>query len=154
MPEIPKISVPDRGPVASRVPICLNPYKYGCGAGVSEEVERADSAPEGPAGGVDPVAVALALGGASQAQADAFLKKQEAFIDDQRHHLREQFKQLCLGTWEKRLGVFLRIATLFIGLAVAGGAGWFIWNAASSNDLVIDAFQVPPDLASHGLSGP
>jgi tetratricopeptide (TPR) repeat protein len=124
------------------------------GAGVSEETAGAESAPEGPGAGVDPVAIALALGGASQERADAFLRKQEAFIDDQRHHLREQFKQLCLGTWEKRLGVFLRIATLFIGLAVAAGAAWFIWNASSSNDLVIDAFQVPPGLASHGLSGP
>jgi tetratricopeptide (TPR) repeat protein len=124
------------------------------GAEVSEETAGAESAPEGPGAGVDPVAIALALGGASQERADAFLRKQEAFIDDQRHHLREQFKQLCLGTWEKRLGVFLRIATLFIGLAMAAGAAWFIWNAASSNDLVIDAFQVPPDLASHGLSGP
>jgi len=121
---------------------------------MSEETAGGQSAPEGPGAGVDPVAIALALGGASQERADAFLRKQEAFIDDQRHHLREQFKQLRLGTWEKRLGVFLRIATLFIGLAVAAGAAWFIWNAASSNDLVIDAFQVPPDLAAHGLSGP
>jgi hypothetical protein len=49
---------------------------------VSEETAGADSAPEGPSASIDPVAVALALGGASQAQADAFLKKQEAFIDD------------------------------------------------------------------------
>jgi len=61
------------------------------GAGVSEEAAGADSAPEGPSAGVDPVAVAWALGGASRAQADAFLKMQEAFIDDQRHHLHEQF---------------------------------------------------------------
>jgi len=121
---------------------------------MSEETAGAEAAPEGPGAGVDPVAIALALGGASQERADAFLKKQEAFIDDQRHHLREQFKQLCLGTWEKRLGVFLRIATAFVALALAAGAAWFIWNAASSNDLVIDAFQVPPDLAAHGLSGP
>jgi hypothetical protein len=63
--------------------------------------------------------VALALGGASQAQADAFLKKQEAFIDDQRHHLHEQLKQLSLGIWEKRLGMMLRLATLVVGMAVA-----------------------------------
>ncbi len=68
--------------------------------------------------------------------------------------MREQFKQLRLGTWEKRLGVLLRIATAFVALAVAAGAAFLVWNAASSNDLVIDAFAVPPDLAAHGLSGP
>ena len=64
------------------------------GAGMSEETAGADSAPESPGAGVDPVAVALALGGASQAQADAYLNKQAHLADLQAHHLREQFKQL------------------------------------------------------------
>jgi tetratricopeptide (TPR) repeat protein len=128
---------------------------------MTEETERVDPAPESPGASVEPVAVALALGGASQAQADAFLKKQEAFIDDQRkiiakqsHHLDEQFKQLRLNIWEKYLGVLLRIATAFIGVAIATAMAWLVWNAAKSNDLVIDAFAVPPDLAARGLSGP
>lgn len=79
-----------------------------------------------------------------------FLTDQRALIADQRYHMRKQFG---LGLWEKRLGVLLRIATAFIGLAVAAGAAWLIWNAAHSNDLVIDTFQAPPELAARGLSG-
>jgi tetratricopeptide (TPR) repeat protein len=121
---------------------------------MTEEADRAGSATENPGVSADPVAVALALGGASQAQADAFLKKQEAFIDDQRHHLRRQYTQLDLGIWQQRLGVFLRVATAFVGLAVAGFLAWMIWNAANSNDLVIDSFAAPADLEARGLSGP
>ena len=50
---------------------------------MSEETAGAESAPEGSGSGVDPVAVALALGGASQAQSDAFLKKQSVLIEKQ-----------------------------------------------------------------------
>jgi tetratricopeptide (TPR) repeat protein len=120
---------------------------------VSEETAGADSAPEGPSAGVDPVAVALALGGASQVQADAFLKKQAAFIDDQRHHLHEQLKHLSLGIWEKRLGMMLRLATLVVGMAVASGFGLMVWDAAHSRGLLIEPFSVPPDMASRGLTG-
>jgi len=88
----------------------------------------------------------------------AFLRDQRGLIDVQKHHLQQQFgpqmRQLYLGLWEKRMGVLLRITTAFIGLAVAAGAAWLIWNAANSNDLVIDAFQAPPELADRGLSGP
>ena len=53
--------------------------------------------------------------GAGQAPAAArrtrFLEEQTALAVDQRHHLHEQFKQLHLGIWEKRMGVLLRVAT-------------------------------------------
>jgi len=129
---------------------------------VSEEKEEAEaqaSAIPDTAG----LAIDLAMGEARHDPAlredvAAFLRDQRSLIHIQKHHLHEQFgpqmRQLHLGLWEKRLGVLLRIATAFIGLVVAAGAAWLIWNAANSNDLVIDAFQVPPDLASRGLSGP
>ena len=107
---------------------------------MSEENESAES------GGETTTATALALAGASRAEADAFLR-------DQRHHLHEQLRQISLRLWEMRLGVLLRVATAFTGLAVAAGLAYLIWNAATSNDLVIDSFQVPPDLAARGLSG-
>jgi tetratricopeptide (TPR) repeat protein len=94
-----------------------------------------------------PVAVSLGLAGASREEADAFLR-------DQRHHMHEQLKEISLRLWELRLGVLLRIATAFVGVAVAAALAFMIWNAARSNDLVIDAFAVPPELAAHGLSGP
>jgi len=81
----------------------------------------------------------------------AFLRDQRSLIEIQKHHL---LKQFSLTLWEKRMGVLLRLATAFIGLVVAAGAAWLIWNAANSNDLVIDSFQVPPELAARGLSGP
>jgi tetratricopeptide (TPR) repeat protein len=122
---------------------------------MSEEIETPS------AEAADPVAVSLALAGASRAKADAFLDDQHAliadqraFLRDQRQHLHEQLKQIHLDVWEKRLGVLLRVATAFIGVAIAAAMAWLVWNAANSNALVIDAFAVPPDLAAKGLSGP
>jgi Tfp pilus assembly protein PilF len=122
------------------------------GAGVSEETEGQDTGAEAVAGGADAAAVALALNGASQKTADAFLNDQRALIADQRHHLHEQFKQLRLGIWEKRLGVLLRMATAMIGLAVAAGLAFLVWAAAHSNGLLIEPFSVPPELAAKGLT--
>ncbi|HET7084791.1 MAG TPA: hypothetical protein VFI23_08480 [Rhizomicrobium sp.] len=104
-------------------------------------------------GATDPVAMALALGSASRSEADIFLRKQGALIDDQRHHLHEQLKQLHLGIWEKWLGVFLRAATAAVGLGAAAAVGLLVWQAAHSNSLLIEAFSVPPDLAAKGVTG-
>jgi tetratricopeptide (TPR) repeat protein len=120
---------------------------------VAEESEARDTGAEASGAGVDPAAIALALGGASREDAGAFLKKQGALIDDQRHHLHEQFKQLHLAIWEKRLGVLLRFATMVIGLAVAAALGFLVWDATQAQGLVIEAFSVPPDLAARGLTG-
>ena len=87
----------------------------------------------------------------------AFLTDQRGLIADQRHHMREQFgpqlRQLHLGVWEKRVGVFLRAATAMIGLALATGAGLMVWDAAHSKGLIIEPFSVPPSLVERGLSG-
>jgi len=91
-------------------------------------------------------AVALAMAGASRAEADAYLR-------DQRNHLHEQLKQIHLGLWEVRLGVFLRAATLCVGIAAATGAVMMVRDAANSNGLIIEPFSVPPDLAARGLTG-
>ena len=66
--------------------------------------------------------MSLALAGASRAEADAFLR-------DQRHHLHEQLKQIHLDLFEKWLSVALRLATLLVGLAVAGGVIWVVREA-------------------------
>ena len=103
--------------------------------------------------GLDPFAASLALAGASRQQADAFLRKQSALIDDQRHHLAEDTKQIDLRILELRLGVLLRLATLIVGLAVAGGASWLLWQASRADGLRVEPFSVPPDLAANGLTG-
>ncbi len=120
---------------------------------MAEETQAPEPDSESSVGGVDPVAIGLALAGASREDAREFLKKQGAFIDDQRHHLHEQFKQLRLAIWEKRLGVLLRLTTAMVGLVVAGFLGVAVWNAAHADGLVIDAFSVPPELAQHGITG-
>ena len=127
---------------------------------MAEETEGQETGAEASGAGVDPAAVALALGGASREEADAFLKKQSALVDLQKHHLNEQFKQqqeqlknIRLRNWEQRLGVLLRIATGFVGLAVAAGLALMIWDAAHANGLVIEEFSVPPDMAGRGITG-
>ena len=83
----------------------------------------------------------------------AFLRDQRGLIADQRHHMREQYKQVHLVVWEKRLGVLLRVATAVVGIALATAAGSMVWDAAHSKGLVIEPFSVPPDLAERGLTG-
>ena len=80
-------------------------------------------------------------------------EKADAFLDDQRHHMHEQIKQIDLKLWELRLGVFLRLATLCVGLAAAFGVGLMVWDAAHSTGLIIEPFAVPSDMAGKGLSG-
>ena len=105
---------------------------------MSEETERAEAGA--------PLAVSLAVAGASRAKADAYL-------DDQRHHLHEQLKQIHLDVWEKKLGVMLRLATLCVGLAFVGALGLLVWDAAHSKGLIIEPFRVPAALRDRGLDG-
>src|SRR5262245_32318645 len=95
----------------------------------------------------------LSLGSASRDKADRFLDEQTALAMDQRHHLHEQFKLLHLSIAEKRLGVFLRVATAVMGTVVAAGLGLMIWDAVHANGLVIEEFSVPPEMAAKGISG-
>ena len=119
---------------------------------MSEEKEGQETGADAIAG-IDAAAMALALNGASREDAGVFLKKQGALIDDQRHHLHEQYKQLRLGTWEKRLGVLLRVGTAMVGFAAAAGVALLIWDAAHAQGLIIAPFSVAPDMASRGITG-
>jgi tetratricopeptide (TPR) repeat protein len=101
-------------------------------------------------GAADPVATSLALSGASRAKADAFLEDQRHHLHEQARHLREQ---LGLKLWELRMGVFLRVGTLVVGLALATGIGLMVWDAAHSRGLLIEPFSVPPDMVQRGLTG-
>jgi tetratricopeptide (TPR) repeat protein len=116
-------------------------------------VDENESAESAPGVAVDPSAIALAFAGASREEADAFLREQRALTVDQRHHLHEQLKQLHLGIREKQLGVMLRLATMAMALAIAGGLAFMVWGATHSNGLLIEPFSVPPDLAAKGLTG-
>src|SRR5665213_2920082 len=127
---------------------------------MAEENESQDGGAQASGAGIDPAAVALALGGASREKADAFLDDQRilmadqrGFIADQRHHLHEQTKSLKIGIFNERLSASLKVLTAFAGLAFAGFIGVAVWNAAHADGLVIDTFSVPPELAQIGLTG-
>jgi hypothetical protein len=59
---------------------------------VAEETEGQDIVAEGSGAGINPAAVALAVGWASVEKADAFLDDQRALIAAQKHHVGEQSK--------------------------------------------------------------
>ncbi len=123
------------------------------GSRVSDESEGPKSGAEASLADVDQLAVALALGGASREDAHDFLKKQGALIDEQRHHLREQFKRLKMGVINDRLSITLKLLTAIVGIGVAGIFGLMVWDAAHSSGLIIEPFAVPSDLAARGLTG-
>jgi len=120
---------------------------------MAEDNQAPEPNSESSVGGVDPVAIHLALASASREQADGFLQEQRAFIKDQRHHLHRQYTQLDLGIWQQRLGVLLRVATAVVGLAVVSAIALMVRDASRSSGLLIEPFSVPPELAARGLTG-
>lgn len=126
--------------------------------------EGSDTGAQTSTAGVDPAAIAVALGGASRQKADAFLEDQRAFIADQRKLIQLQAKELSheleLRHWSllvRHMSGVLKL-TFEIALAISAVAlVWFlgteVWNAAHDDGLVIEAFSVPPSLAASGLTG-
>jgi len=123
---------------------------------MSEEAEATEVG--GEAGrGLDPAAMAIALGSASREEADAFLKDQRKLVQLQ---ARELSHELGLRHWSLRvrhlsslLKLALEVSVAILALALVCAAGVMVWNAAHSDGLVIESFSVPPDMAARGLSG-
>jgi tetratricopeptide (TPR) repeat protein len=137
---------------------------------MAEEAE--DRVPGAPgAGGADPAATAMALGGASRAEADIFLKKQgvlsdkqSALADKQSRFLDLQIDELSredsVRHWSLRvrhisdvMKLAFEISLAFIVVAIAALIATAIWTASHNDGVVIEAFNVPPDLAAKGLTG-
>jgi tetratricopeptide (TPR) repeat protein len=116
------------------------------------EVEREEAvAGEGAA-----ITVALSAArrrGGKRDAVDAYLEDQRALIADQRHHLKVQMKHLGLKYFADRMRVGLQIFVALGATAVALFIAGLVWQAATDNGLVIEAFSVPPDLAQRGLTG-
>jgi hypothetical protein len=109
-----------------------------------------EAAPKsGAPAGADPIAMGIAMSRGSSAL-DGELA---AYLRDQRHHMHEQLTQLHLGIWEKRIGMALRVATLFVGIGVASVLAVLVWDAAHADGLVIESFSVHADMAEKGLTG-
>ena len=124
---------------------------------MSEDTEGQDTGAEASGAGVDPAAVALALGGASREKADVFLDEQRGIIKDQRDHLHEQrhllLSRLRLGRFSDRIKAALQVMTVVVGAAIVIGLGAAVWNASRADGMVVDAFSVPPQYVQSGITG-
>jgi len=112
----------------------------------------------------DQSAAWAALGSASREKADAYLAEQTELARLQKERLLredatlEEEQRLNLSHLRlRRFGDYMRTALeiavgLVILLAVAG-IGAMVWYATQDNDLVVEAFSVPPDMAATGMTG-
>ena len=136
---------------------------------IDEALPEAEAAPHDTAGNSAALAAAVALGRAGASP--ALDKKAAAFLDEQTRmlrlqmehlheqralqveHLQDQSRHLRLRHFNERMNVGLKLLTIAIGAAVAIGLGVMVWSAANDHGLVVQPFQVPPELAQQGLGG-
>jgi tetratricopeptide (TPR) repeat protein len=108
-------------------------------------------------GRLAPASIALALGGASREEADAFLRKQgrlaDLQIEDLERENRMRHWSLRFGNVSAVMKVSFEIALASVMLVIAGLIALAVWMAANDDALVIEAFNVPQDLAAKGLTG-
>jgi tetratricopeptide (TPR) repeat protein len=107
--------------------------------------------------GPDPLGARLALDAATAAEAREYLRRQNDIAALQIENLRKQDEyetsHLRWRRFNDQMKGALQMMLVAVGLVVVIGIGAAIWNAANDKGLVIDAFEVPPDLAAKGLSG-
>ena len=111
----------------------------------------------------DPVAVALALGGASREQADGFLQDQRRLtalqisrLKAQDAHFHEEAElELAHLRWrrfEDRMKGATRLMLVVVGALLLGAIALAMWEASRAEGLVVDAFSVPPAFAASGVA--
>src|SRR3569833_3896049 len=111
----------------------------------------------------DPVAVALALGGASREQADGLLRDQRRLtalqisrLKAQDAHFHEEAElELAHLRWrrfEDRMKGATRLTLVIVGALLLGAVALAIWEASRAEGLVVDAFSVPPAFAAGGVT--
>jgi hypothetical protein len=119
--------------------------------------------PEGPEA-PNAAAVSIALGRTSPLDADAVDAEAAAFLRDQRHlinlqaeHLHEQrelqLAHLRVRRWKDRMSLSLQVLAVFAGAILVVAFAGMAWHAREDHGLLIDAFEVPPELAADGVSG-
>lgn len=127
--------------------------------GEPEGVEAPDG-PEAP----NPAAVSIALArttpldtAAVDAEAAGFLKDQRHLINLQAEHLHEQrelqLAHLRVRRWKDRMSLSLQSLAVLAGVVLVIVFSGMAWSAHEERGLLIDAFEVPPELAADGLSG-
>jgi hypothetical protein len=121
--------------------------------------EEADQEYRAAASGVDPAAIAVALGEPRNLdpRAAAFLEKQSHLADLQIENLQKidafEFSHLRWRQFNDQMRGMLQVIAALLALAVFAALCAAVWNAAHENGLVIEAFSVPPDMAERGLTG-
>jgi hypothetical protein len=105
----------------------------------------------------DGAAESLALAGASRAKADAYLEEQTGLARLQKQNLIEQnafeLSHLRFRRFSDYARFALEVAGFLVVLLVVCGLATMVWSAVRDRDLVVDAFQVPADVAQSGLTG-
>jgi tetratricopeptide (TPR) repeat protein len=119
--------------------------------------------PEGPEP-PNPAAVSIALARTSpldtpavDAEAAAFLRDQRRLINLQAEHLHEQrelqLAHLRVRRWKDRMSLSLQVLAVFTGAVLVVAFAAMALHAREDHGLLIDAFEVPPELAADGVSG-
>src|SRR5665213_2666507 len=122
---------------------------------MADETEYQESA----AGGVDPAAMALALGqtGTLDPRAAAYLEEQMQLARLQSQNLIEHnafaLSHLRFRRFSDWARFALESAAFVFALLVLIGLGTMVWRAATDQSLVVDAFDVPQALALRGVTG-
>ena len=115
-----------------------------------------------PETALDPTAAAIAAKAAETdpelaQEATAYFRTQRHLVEVQTEHLHEQrainLKLLKLKHFRERLKVGLQMFVILVATVIGIGALLLIRNAIAAHGVVIEAFQVPPDLAQRGLTG-
>lgn len=102
-------------------------------------------------------AIAAASTGPLDPRAVAVLEKQTRVLDMQIEGAVRYAKlrrlSMRLGVVSTMMKVVLEVAAALIVVAIVGFFVGAIWKAAHDDSIVIEAFAVPPDLATKGLTG-
>lgn len=117
-----------------------------------------DSSSEKPGPAGDPAAAAIALGhGPLDPRAAAYLEEQTRLVMLQSASLREQH---ALEMWHLHFRLLsdwarfgLEVLASVIVLLALGALATMVWDATRDDDLVVEAFSVPPDVAALGMTG-
>jgi tetratricopeptide (TPR) repeat protein len=117
-----------------------------------------EQAARGERGDASSALLAAALASvSSNPKVDALIERQTKLADLQ---IEDMERDLKLRHWSLRFGnvsavmkVAFEIALAFVMLAIAGLVALAIWTAAHDDGLVIEAFNVPSDMAAKGFTG-
>lgn len=113
-------------------------------------------------GAADPIAAAIAIDAARfdpelSCKAGQYLEAQSLLTAIQTEHLHEQravqLSHLKLRRWSERMRLGLQLFVGMIGTVIGLGVLTMLYDAFTSKNVVVEAFQAPPALAGRGLNG-